>query len=117
MQIEVRKPKSGQLVFKDNMSGNVAAIAKGDYRGDGADQIVVCAANGEVSLAQSAICCASMLIFLRHMAVGHTCETVKFGQTSSNCLFAIQIQNGEALLSAVSCLSMLYAPITFLKCV
>ena len=52
MQIEVRKPKSGQLVFKDSMSGSVAAITKGDYRGDGAEQIVVCAANGEVSPAQ-----------------------------------------------------------------
>ena len=31
------------------MSASVAAIVKGDYRGDGADQVVVCAVNGEVS--------------------------------------------------------------------
>lgn len=30
------------------MTASVAAIAKGDYRGDGADQVVVCAVNGEV---------------------------------------------------------------------
>lgn len=30
------------------MSASVAAIVKGDYRGEGADQIVVCAVNGEV---------------------------------------------------------------------
>ena len=48
MQIEVRKAESGQLIFKDNMSASVAAIVKGDYRGDGADQVVVCAENGEV---------------------------------------------------------------------
>ena len=48
MQIEVRKAGSGQLIFKDSMSASVAAIVKGDYRGDGADQVVVCAVNGEV---------------------------------------------------------------------
>ncbi len=49
IQIEVRKADSGQLIFKDSMSASVAAIVKGDYRGDGADQVVVCAVNGEVS--------------------------------------------------------------------
>lgn len=48
VQIEVRKAESGQLIFKDSMSASVAAIVKGDYRGDGADQVVVCAVNGEV---------------------------------------------------------------------
>lgn len=48
MQIEVRKAESGQVIFKDSMSASVAAIVKGDYRGDGADQVVVCAVNGEV---------------------------------------------------------------------
>ena len=62
MQIEVRKPKSGQLVFKDTMKSCVAAITKGDYRGDGVDQIVVCAVDGEVSFAQVVPC--TMLCFL-----------------------------------------------------
>ena len=48
IQIEVRKAQSGQLILKDSMAASVAAIAKGDYRGDGADQVVVCAVNGEV---------------------------------------------------------------------
>lgn len=48
LQIEVRKAESGQVIFKDSMSASVAAIVKGDYRGDGADQVVVCAVNGEV---------------------------------------------------------------------
>ncbi|KAL3143199.1 Bardet-Biedl syndrome 2 protein [Trebouxia sp. C0009 RCD-2024] len=47
-KIEVRKAESGQVIFKDSMSASVAAIVKGDYRGDGADQVVVCAVNGEV---------------------------------------------------------------------
>ncbi|KAL0033983.1 hypothetical protein WJX79_001201 [Trebouxia sp. C0005] len=47
-RIEVRKADSGQLIFKDSMSASIAAIVKGDYRGDGADQVVVCAVNGEV---------------------------------------------------------------------
>ncbi len=50
MQIEIRKAESGQLIFKDSMSASVAAIVKGDYRGDGAEQVVVCAVNGEVRL-------------------------------------------------------------------
>lgn len=49
IQIEVRKADSGQLIFKDSMSASIAAIVKGDYRGDGADQVVVCAVNGEVN--------------------------------------------------------------------
>ena len=44
----MRKAESGQVIFKDSMSSSVAAIVKGDYRGDGADQVVVCAVNGEV---------------------------------------------------------------------
>ena len=44
----MRKAESGQVIFKDSMSASVAAIVKGDYRGDGADQVVVCAVNGEV---------------------------------------------------------------------
>lgn len=48
LQIEVRKAESGQVIFKDSMSSSVAALVKGDYRGDGADQVVVCAVNGEV---------------------------------------------------------------------
>ena len=48
LQIEVRKAESGQVIFKDSMSSSETAIVKGDYRGDGADQVVVCAVNGEV---------------------------------------------------------------------
>lgn len=50
MKVEVRKAESGQVIFKDSMGSSVASIVKGDYRGDGADQVVVCALSGEVSV-------------------------------------------------------------------
>lgn len=48
MQIEVRKADSGQIVFKDSMTASIAALVKGDYKGGGTEQIIVCATSGEV---------------------------------------------------------------------
>ena len=49
LQIEVRKADTGQIIFKDNMTASIAAMVIGDYKGGGADQIIVCALNGEVT--------------------------------------------------------------------
>lgn len=48
MQVEVRKADSGQIIFKDNMTASIAALVKGDYKGGGTDQIIICATSGEV---------------------------------------------------------------------
>ena len=46
--MEVRKAGTGQVIFKALLPSAVAAIVKGDLRGDGTQQIVVCSIHGEV---------------------------------------------------------------------
>ena len=44
----MRKAGTGQVIFKALLPSAVAAIAKGDLRGDGTQQIIVCSIHGEV---------------------------------------------------------------------
>ena len=47
-KFEVRRDRDGSVVFKDRLSAGVAGLVVGDYRLDGAEQIVVCSQSGEV---------------------------------------------------------------------
>ena len=47
-KFEVRRDRDGTMVFKDRLNAGVAGLVVGDYRLDGAEQIVVCTQSGEV---------------------------------------------------------------------
>ena len=47
-KFEVRRDRDGSIVFKDRLETGVAGLVVGDYRLDGAEQIVVCSQAGEV---------------------------------------------------------------------
>lgn len=45
---QARKYTNGEVIFKDKMSGPIAAIVCADYRMDGKSQIIICCENGDV---------------------------------------------------------------------
>jgi Bardet-Biedl syndrome 2 protein len=47
-KFEVRRDRDGSVVFKDKIGSPVAGLVVGDYRLDGAEQIVVCSQSGSV---------------------------------------------------------------------
>lgn len=47
LQIDARNDKTGEVIFKDNMSSAVAGIVKGDYRMDGKEELICCSVDGE----------------------------------------------------------------------
>ena len=47
-KFEVRRDRDGSVVFKDKVGSAVAGLVVGDYRLDGAEQIVVCSQSGSV---------------------------------------------------------------------
>ena len=46
--MEVRRADTGEVVYRDHLTGPVAAILRADYRNDGLEQVVVCGVEGEV---------------------------------------------------------------------
>lgn len=47
-KVDARSDRTGEVVFKDNLSTAVSAVLDADYRMDGKDQLVVCSMDGEV---------------------------------------------------------------------
>ncbi|PNW81715.1 hypothetical protein CHLRE_06g257250v5 [Chlamydomonas reinhardtii] len=47
-RMEVRRADTGEVVYRDHLTGPVAAILRADYRNDGLEQVVVCGVEGEV---------------------------------------------------------------------
>ena len=48
VQFEVRKEETGEVMFRDTFSSPISAILRGDYRNDGAEEVIVCSLDGEV---------------------------------------------------------------------
>ena len=46
-QIDARNEKTGEVIFKDNMTGSLAGMVKGDYRLDGKEELICCSVDGE----------------------------------------------------------------------
>lgn len=47
-KFEVRSDQTGEVIFKDQLSGPVSQILQADYRSDGRTEVIVCSADGEV---------------------------------------------------------------------
>ncbi|PIK53965.1 putative Bardet-Biedl syndrome 2 protein-like [Apostichopus japonicus] len=47
-KIDARSDRTGEVVFKDNMSSSVAGIVEGDYRSNGNTELICCSVEGEV---------------------------------------------------------------------
>ncbi|MEW5314625.1 MAG: hypothetical protein WDW38_006104 [Sanguina aurantia] len=47
-RMEVRKADTGEVIYRDHLASGVSAILKADYRNDGAEEVVLCGAEGEV---------------------------------------------------------------------
>ena len=47
VQIDARNEKTGEVIFKDNMTGSLAGMVKGDYRLDGKEELICCSVDGE----------------------------------------------------------------------
>ncbi|XP_072026618.1 BBSome complex member BBS2-like [Amphiura filiformis] len=47
-KVDARSDRTGEVVFKDNMSAAVAGIVTGDYRMDGNTELICCSVEGEV---------------------------------------------------------------------
>lgn len=47
-KIDARSDRTGEVVFKDNMSSSIAGIVEGDYRADGNTELICCSVEGEV---------------------------------------------------------------------
>ncbi len=45
--MDARSDRTGEVVFKDNMSAAVAGIVTGDYRMDGNTELICCSVEGE----------------------------------------------------------------------
>lgn len=46
-QVDARSDRTGEVVFKENLSSAVAGVLDADYRMDGKQQLVVCSVEGE----------------------------------------------------------------------
>ena len=47
-KVDARNNRIGEVVFKDNFSAVIAGIVQGDYRMDGKEELICCAADGEI---------------------------------------------------------------------
>ena len=47
VQIDARNEKTGEVIFKDNMTSSLAGMVKGDYRLDGKEELICCSVDGE----------------------------------------------------------------------
>lgn len=49
-QIDARSDRTGEVIFKDNLSSSVAGVVEGDYRLDGQKQLICASVEGEGTL-------------------------------------------------------------------
>lgn len=47
-KVDARNSRTGEVVFRDNFSAVIAGIVQGDYRMDGKEEMICCAADGEI---------------------------------------------------------------------
>ncbi|XP_033647290.1 Bardet-Biedl syndrome 2 protein homolog [Asterias rubens] len=47
-KVDARSDRTGEVIFKDNLSSSVAGIVEGDYRMDGHSELICCSVEGEV---------------------------------------------------------------------
>lgn len=47
LQIDARSDRTGEVIFKDNLSASVAGVVEGDYRLDGQQQLICTSVEGE----------------------------------------------------------------------
>ena len=61
-QVDARSDRTGEVIFKDNLSSSVAGIVEGDYRMDGQNELICCSVEGEGETERS-----NPLCMIRHV--------------------------------------------------